>query len=190
MTRVEMIPQRMQHLERDARGYPIPFNIWRDTDGRPHFTINDHERAAQCIAELRCPICGQPHDETMWFVGGPMSAFHEHGAYLDQPMHSECAHYAIKVCPYLAAPKYAKRLDAATVDPAKMPEHVLFVDPTSIPDRPDVFVMVEASSYRVTIRERHLIPLRPYKRVEFWRGGVQLSEQAAVAVLRAAAAKE
>ena len=188
--RIVPIPARMQHLERDARGYPIPFNIWRDTDGVAHFTINDHKKAALCVEENRCPICGQSLDKTMWFVGGPMSAFHPNGCYIDQPMHEECSRYALQVCPYLAAPKYAGRIDARPVDPAKRQDNTFFKDPTMLPDRPLVFVRVETHSYTV-LKQRaenqdllHLRPLRPYLSIGFWRGGALLSQAEAEQAVR------
>lgn len=73
------IPKRMRALQRDRRGLPVPFIVLRDTDGRPHFTINDSQRQLKCIREKRCPICGNRLDKVMWFVGGPLSAFHDAG---------------------------------------------------------------------------------------------------------------
>lgn len=167
----------MQKLERDARGYPVPFNILRDSDGRPHFTINDHVKAGICVNERRCPICGDPNDATLWFAGGPLSAFHPAGCYIDQPMHHECVQYAMKVCPYLAAPKYMGRIDAGTLDPEKLPKGMVTVDPTMIARRPDVFVLVEARTYSLSKNETPFLHLYPQGRgrVEFWRKGEQIT---------------
>ncbi len=171
------IPERMQKLPRDARGYPIPFNILRDKDGKAHFTINDHEKAAICVNERRCPICGDLNDKTLWFAGGPLSAFHPAGCYIDQPMHHECVQYAMKVCPYLAAPRYAGRIDTGTLDPNKLPEETIVVDPTMIARRPDIFVLVEALTYTLSKGAPPFLHLHPQgrRRVEFWRKGEQLS---------------
>lgn len=38
-------------------------------------------------------------------VGGATAI--QHGLFVDIPMHVDCAEYAIKVCPFLAAPKFA-----------------------------------------------------------------------------------
>lgn len=175
------IPKRMRGLGRDARGYPIPFILLRDTDGKAHFTINDTSRARRCVLEKRCPICGNRLEQPLWLVGGPKSAFHEHGAYFDTAMHHDCMTYALQVCPYLAMPSYLGRIDTGSLTPEKTPADVmLFVDNTMIPERPDVFVAVasnkqiphaetEFSSY--TVR-----PARPYLAVEYWRNGEQISE--------------
>ena len=96
------IPERMQHLDRDGRGYVIPWTVFRDSKGKAHFTINDENRRQTVIGRDCCPICAAKLLRGRWFVGGPGSAFHERGAYIDPPMHRECVVYALKVCPYLA----------------------------------------------------------------------------------------
>jgi len=35
------IPFDLQENDRDRRGLPIPFVVYRDVTGMPHFTIND-----------------------------------------------------------------------------------------------------------------------------------------------------
>lgn len=179
----------MAKLPLDKRGYPVPWNIMRDKEGTPHFTINDHRKAKQCVVEQRCPICGDELGATRWFCGGPISAFHERGAYFDQPMHDECVHYAIQVCPYLAAPKYAGRIDTGTLKPENTPEGMLFLDPTVLPDRPEVFVLVEAigNTVRREVIDRmeqfYLTPLKPYVNIEIWRHGAQVRHDDAKALI-------
>jgi len=87
--------------------------------------------------------------------------------------------YALQVCPYLAAPKYVRRLDDAQVDPEKLPEGILaLVDPTVIPDRPEIFVAVMSIGQQMKPGPAGQIYVRPKKRVrfEFWRAGEQLSQ--------------
>lgn len=180
------IPARMRHLPRDHRGYPIPVNVYRDRQGGPHFTINDEPTRRRQIAEDRCPICDGRLLRGRWFVGGPLSAFHPDGAYNDLPMHGECAHYALQVCPYLAMPSYTRRIDAATlkrVDPASRGD-VLFVDPTMIPPRPIVFVAAMAIAQTTT--STTIIPHRPWRRIEFWQNGICLSPTEGARLVRTA----
>lgn len=87
----------------------------------PHFAINNDLLALKCLRE-KLPVCGYRLDKVIWFVGGPRSAFHGFGRYLDPPMREECATYALQVCPYLAAPNYSGRVDAAGLDPTKLPK--------------------------------------------------------------------
>jgi hypothetical protein len=110
------VPDRMKHLETDSRGYLIPWGVYRDHTGRAHFQINDELRRLRSFRENLCPICGKSLFRGRWFVGGPMSAFHEAGAFADPPMHYECAVYALQVCPYIALPRYGRRIDDRTLD--------------------------------------------------------------------------
>lgn len=175
------IPGRMQNLKRDRRGYPIPVGVMVDTDGRPHFTINDEQTRQKMIRQDRCHICGQPLTRKRCLVGGAGSAFLPEGAYIDPCMHRECAHYALKVCPYLAAPSYAKRIDDKTLDPSKVPGGMAILnDPTMIDVRPDPFVLI--TFYRedqmLIVDEFRLVKYlktRHIKEVEFWSRGEQLS---------------
>src|SRR6478672_2277487 len=104
------IPERMLHLKIDERGYAIPWGVVVDDNGTAHFAINDHVVRRRSITEDLCGLCGHKLFRGRWFVGGSKSAFHEHGAFIDPPMHSECAHYALQVCPYLAAPRYTREI--------------------------------------------------------------------------------
>lgn len=174
------IPDRMSHLDRDHRGYPIPWIVFRDSSGRAHFTVNNDTMTARCRDEDRCSICGTKLFRARWFVGGPGSAFHEHGAYIDPPMHYECATYALQVCPHLAAPRYTGRIDTKTLDRSKLPDQAIFIDNTMDPNRPDYFVAVMAvgqTLVHASLLQTYIKPKRPYRRVEFWRNGVRLEEQ-------------
>lgn len=172
------IPRRMRHLERDKRGYPIPVIVLRDDSGRPHFTINDTLVSERLLAEDKCPICGTLLGRQRWFVGGPLSAFHPMGRYIDQGMHTECCRYALQACPYLAMPNYARRIDVKTL-PADDP-HAVFLDNSVIPERPELFVAVLARGQMVHRSEgqTYIEPLRPYTAVEYWRHGRRLDDDA------------
>jgi hypothetical protein len=168
-----VIPDRMLHLERDPRGYPIPWGVYRDEDGRAHFTINDEARRLKALARDLCPICGSKLFRGRWFVGGPMSALHEAGAYIDAPMHRECMTYALQVCPYLAAPSYGKRIDDKTLT---TPPPILLEDRTMMPHRPPVFVAVMATGQKLTGGlSPHVVPRRPYSQIEYWCEGMRLT---------------
>ncbi len=173
------IPNRMQHLPKDSRGYPVPYIILHDDQDKYHFQINDERKVKQCLTNHLCAICGQRLDE-LWLVGGPMSAFHPHGAYIDTPTHHECGTYALQVCPYLAAPKYLKRLDASTLTPVTTADGTLvstYQDPTMIPDRPGVFVYARTSQIQLDVANRYLHPKKPWLQVEYWKWGQKLTQQ-------------
>jgi hypothetical protein len=172
------IPKKMKGLGKDHRGYPIPFIVLRDANNKPQFAANNSLRQLQCLLEKRCPICGTKLDRLLWFLGGPLSAFHTHGKYRDTAMHHECMTYAVQVCPWLAAPQYLGHIDTEKVaSKLKMP----LADITMIPDRPPLFVAVASLKQEITFRNDRpdsavVAPVRPYVAVEFWRHGKQLSE--------------
>jgi hypothetical protein len=174
------IPRRMRALQRDRRGYPIPFIVLRDLKNKPHFTVNDTVRTERCLKENRCAICGNRLDREMWFVGGPASAFHPDGAYIDTPLHAECKEYALQVCPYLAAPRYAGRIDASTVDLDQLRHGQILVDHTMCPERPLPFVAVCSRGmeirphYAASVPCKLCVPSRPYSAIEFWEQGARL----------------
>ena len=173
------IPRRMRALPRDHRGYPVPFVVLRDADNKPHFAINNDLRVLKCLREERCPICGYRLDKIIWFIGGPGSAFHDNGRYLDPPMHEECAMYALQVCPYLAAPNYDGCVDAGTLDPTKLPRDcpAVFMNLSQDDTHPQIFAAVATwgRTFKATY-PHYITPARPYVRVEFWRHGVKLSD--------------
>jgi hypothetical protein len=185
------IPSLMQKLPKDARGYPIPFVVLYDNEGRPHFTVNDEMKVQECLARKLCAICGSKlENKRYWMAGGPLSAFHPQGRYFDTPVHRQCGEYAMQVCPYLAVPSYNKRIEGKTLDPSKT-NVVVTLDPTVMPDRPPLFVM--GCTDKITLDfggngVRHVIPRRPWKTVQFWQGGVRLDPEEAMPLVEEALA--
>jgi len=186
-----IMPPRIARLERDERGYPIPWNVLRGEGNAPIFTVNDDQKAWEALRRSLCPICGERLGKWKWWVGGPRSAFHEHGWYIDLAMHHECMQFALAVCPYLAAPKYLGRIDVAK--PELVPAGTLLMLEELNTDRPQVFVA--AAGDRIEYQERGLLqpftrPWRPALAYEYWRHGHQISEEAALPHLRAMLGEE
>jgi len=164
------VPDRMKHLDRDHRGYPIPFIVFRDVDNKPHFTINDQHKLSRCRSHDLCSICGKELLRGRWFVGGPMSALAPLGAYIDPPLHHECMRFALQTCPYLLNASYQGRLDGKTLDRAKAPGVIGLLDQTMIPERPKIFIGVMAVGQFYTERG-YIVPKKPFRCMEFWRDG-------------------
>jgi hypothetical protein len=187
------IPDRMLGLQRDQRGYPIPFIVQRGVTDLPHFAINDQNLRYRCASEDRCGICGQKLMRGRWFVGGPLSAFHKFGAYFDPPMHKECMEYAMVVCPYIAIASYnadkRSAMDRVNNKPKDLPDTAILIDETMIPGRPPVFVCVHARGQRIT-PNGHFVPLRPYIALQFWRHGEHITPGSAIGALYAAGESE
>lgn len=180
------IPARMQHLDRDKRGLPIPFVVLRDSDNRPHFTINDSDAVDLVISDKRCSICGKHLNGNIWMIGGPLSAIHKHGAYIDPPVHKDCGTFALKTCPYIALPSWSetKRIDDKTLDREKVPAHLLLVDKTMIPERPAFFIFAKTTGLTVSgfPGSYHLHPRRPWLQMEFWKDGEPIDQETARAL--------
>lgn len=187
-----ILPDRIARLPRDRRGYPVPWNALRGVDDAPIFTVNDDRKGWRAFREQLCPICGERLGRWRWFVGGPLSAFDEHGWFLDQSAHHECVRFALQTCPYLAAPRYLGRIDVA--DPAKLPpEARILLDETQIPERPEVLVAVSGEKIQVQVRGPlipYTRPSRPFLGYEFWRHGRQITEEEAMPYLRTALGAE
>lgn len=177
------LPARIAALERDHRGYPIPYIVLRDAEGKAIFAVNDIERTWQAVDDNLCHICGQQLEAQPWFVGGPGSAFAngDDGIYNDGPMHHECLHFALKVCPHLLN-VLTKPVALEPIKAKLKTEGIGSWDNTTIPGVPPVFVAVQA--YRCQTGTRLLrkqgptffVP-KPYRKVEYWQRGVMLDKR-------------
>lgn len=185
-----IIPQELQHLPKDKRGFPIPFNVLIDSEGNPHFKINDTTKAVLCVDKRLCHICGQPLRKEFWFIGGQLSAFHPMGAFADGPVHKLCGEFALKVCPYLAHTKYGT---IATVEDvmrvaAKIKDKTdvkgLF-NPTQTLERVTFFVFAKAKDFTYTKDLKlYFRPVKPYVEVEYWLDGERIGKAKAVQLMK------
>jgi hypothetical protein len=180
------IPKNMHNLAHDKRGYPVPYIVARDKHGVPQFTINDADKVWTCLKHGRCAICGGHLGTDIWFTGGYLSAFHQHGAYIDTPVHYECGTYALQVCPYLAITKFQYRpVDLDKLND-KFNHERIFVDPTVLSERPAFFVFSKARKFSVKVIDiatRYLIPERPFIEVEYWNEGKRITRADALALI-------
>jgi len=175
------MPPRIAKLPRDARGYPVPYIVMRDKTGKPLFAANDADLVHRCLKQKLCPTCGEKLGKEKWFIGGPNSAFHPNGAYIDSAEHYECATYSLQACPHLSRPDHQQYLSEKVI--AKMQTRVdeaqLLIDPTMTPGRPDVFVLVMSFGQQFKPapigQNPYVVPLRPYHAVEFWQHGERLA---------------
>lgn len=183
------IPDRMKHLRRDERGYPIPVMALIQSDGKPIFNVNDEAVRQRVIIKDLCSLCGSKLYRGHWFAGGPASAFTAEGVYVDPPMHAECVRYAMQVCPWLAAPNYSRRIDDKKVDRTKVDEKLIITDPTMIPNRPRVFVVGMAVSQDLLVNKKgwvqYIRPHRPFHQLEFWAKGKKLTPTEGQALVEA-----
>lgn len=167
------VPHLMKKLPLDKRGYPITFTT-TIIDGKPYFEIVDEHKRQTCIREDLCSVCGRKLYKNRSVVGGPLSAFHDGGAFIDVSMHTECARYALEVCPYLAIPNYKKVSDTEKLSEKTGLE---VSSNTVMPQRPELFCLVTFKKARLIMHEvvpgmvKYIKPEKPYVGIEFWRDG-------------------
>lgn len=175
------IPAQMSHLEIDKRGYPVPWIVLRDKNNVPYFAVNNDLLTIECFDHNLCSICGKKLDKDMWLVGGPMSAFHPRGGFLDPPMHYDCGSYALKVCPYLAYTAYKAKPDKLKLDPKDFDIDVL-INQTQTDERVPFFVFLLITGYDVKWypdMTRFVMPNKPYVKFEYWNAGEKITEHEA-----------
>ncbi len=81
---------------------PVPFVFhWERGKDSPEFGVLDTERLSRAVAQGLCVVCGRPilSDVRAWFgvVGAEVSDFW----FRYPPMHTSCAEYAARYCPFL-----------------------------------------------------------------------------------------
>lgn len=195
------IPDRMRHLPRDARGYPVPVIVMRDKSGKPIFAANAEEDRQRMFREDRCHICGGRLDRGRWFVGGQLSACAAHGHFMDGGLHGDCARYALKVCPYMAAPQYGRLVGPHQLRASDRSEVVILHDDTATNTRPDIFVALMAVAQEPSYATVHGFGHRKFVRlvrpklgsvrqVEVWRHGAMITDRATLDGLRERVAME
>lgn len=167
-----VMPNRVLRLERDCRGYPIPYTVQRDAQGRPDFRVVDPQIWMNAVRYKRCGICGEQLGVHLAFVGGP--ACMQNRVFTDLPMHRDCATYALQVCPFLAAPKfaYSRSLSGDVRVMASVSSH-----------RPEQFGLAMSRGVELRRLGDDLVLLAaPFDSVEWWQGGIPMSEALGQAV--------
>lgn len=102
------LPPNMAGLPEDPRGYPIPWFVYVDDQGKPDFRVIGPGRVATAFRQGRCWLCGRPLGRMKTFVIGPMCAINRVSS--EPPSHLDCATFAAMACPFLTRP-LAKRND-------------------------------------------------------------------------------
>lgn len=106
------IPNRMQGLPIDHRGYPIPWFVAM-VNGKPEFRLGDSRKLILAVSFKACWVCGKrlkylrKDRYEMVFVAGPMAAMNRVTA--EPPAHPECAEFSVKACPFLLNPSAVRR---------------------------------------------------------------------------------
>lgn len=160
------LPKCMEHLERDERGYPIPFNVMRNRNGKPDFRVIDPQKWGECVIYRLCALTGLPIGDDVAFVGGPMSI--QSRLFTDAGMLPAAAEYAIQVCPFLAAPSFSY----ATKANGMLAGEPVVVNPSVSTTRPERFGLGITSGYQLAKHGQGLVILAGlWKSVVFYHHG-------------------
>lgn len=187
------IPQSMQDLPRDPRGYPIPFFVmW--FDGKPDFRISDMRNIYRCTLERLCMICGKPlpSDEGV-FAMGPLSTINR--ANDEPPMHRVCAEFSAQTCPWMLRPgmkRITKPMPDGTLDAAEQNARELVQStPGAVySGAPEVWSLYDASHYTVEVMDNKTLMffLGPPREMYWYRAGRRATYDEVVDALSAGAA--
>lgn len=175
------IPSKMQLRPKDRRGYPIPYNVFMHGE-EPVFSVNDHQKNWDCADNKLCTLCGCGLQDDAWMIGGPLSAFHPQGVFLDLPVHKDCGLYALQVCPYLAVPNYANLKDAS-----KLGKEFGFIAETLTSQNTKVpfFVFCKVSNWTIIPDPFLIQTTRPYLELEYWWDAERITPERAVELYKA-----
>lgn len=156
------IPDRLAHLERDERGFPI---FWAatnpDVPGDYSFRGIYAKRAFQSANDGLCQLCGTELAYWICFAGGPMSISNR--VFSEPPMHRDCLEYAFAVCPFLLRGGWdrTKQKDLAAA--------VAIADPNGTLDKPDRWGIYVTRSYQFRVeRGSILFRVAPAKQI-IWK---------------------
>jgi hypothetical protein len=131
------IPDFLAHLQVDPRRHlPVPVVSLHDTGH--DFTAVNGRRVRELAADRACGICGKPLGYWLTFLGGPSS--YASRAYIDPPMHPECAEFSLTACPHLAIGRARRATGNHLMTDATQPDGFVL-------DKPDTWVMATTRSY-------------------------------------------
>lgn len=105
---LEPVPERMQTLAVDERGYVVPWFV-DYVDGKPEFRAMDPDKWMKAVKYKKCWVCGEQLGRYMTFVAGPMCGINRTSG--EPPSHHECAHWSARNCPFLSNPDQVRRVD-------------------------------------------------------------------------------
>jgi hypothetical protein len=154
------LPQRLTELPVcPRRGLPVPYTNLITGQGDVDFATLDSAKVHQVALNRLCGVCGRPLDYWIVFVGGPRCV--DSRAYLDPPMHEDCARATLRLCPYLARETMRRR---------KTPTSDATTPPGFVEDKPASYLLYVTRSYTyIVIPDGVIFHPAPAKRLEEYR---------------------
>lgn len=111
--RPDLMPRTVARLERDPRGYPIPWFVQHPADHpgeSPWYdfrVMNSDKLLAIIKGDRSCWICGTKLGRLSAYVIGPMCAVNRISS--EPTSHVDCAIYAAVACPFLSNPRRSRQ---------------------------------------------------------------------------------
>ncbi len=140
------IPDRLKRFPLWRGRFPIHYTVWVGPDGEPDFKVMHERRREECFNKNLCHLCGQRMSAPYALIGGPLCV--DGMAFVDGPMHPECATYAALVCPFLSSPQGKYRAEIPTFDEQADGSYIKVYDNVSN-IRPAKMALCLVESYRV-----------------------------------------
>ena len=119
-------PFEPRNIRRDAKGYPLTYDLMLDPDGRPMKV--DSLLEVLVMYRRRCGICGDNLHKECAFIGGPEQA--RTGRFFTPALHVDCARFAFEICPFISNPKWKAHSGMKS-------------------ERPDEFVVYVTDGYKI-----------------------------------------
>lgn len=119
-------PPNIAKLPLDDRGYPVPWFVYIDPEGKADFRIIGPSKIVSAIRHNLCWVCGKQLGRVKAFVVGPMCAVNRTSA--EPPSHLECAVWSACACPFLTRPRMRR-------NPKGLPENAKDFVPGMMLDR-------------------------------------------------------
>jgi hypothetical protein len=158
------MPARIAKLPISDQGFPVPWFVPLDRDGKPVPQAADPTKRMRATRVNLCWCCGEQLGRFKAFVIGPMCAVNRITA--EPPSHRDCAEYAIRACPFLRNPRM--RRNPTIPESGKLPPPGLMIE-----RNPGVVLLWITHDYRLVGDRRggELFQIGAPAQVAFYREG-------------------
>jgi len=161
------IPDNMQNLLSTQRGYLKPWFVKGDD-----FRVVDIRKAAFSVTKKACWICGKPFANSRFaMVCSPVSAHLR--VFKEPPCHTECAEYALQVCPFLLLPN-AKRREANLPEDSQLDKVNQNLQVKLDATNPGEYYLLEVDDFTFH-QDKQVMTCHTHnvKDIQYWREGVR-----------------
>jgi len=168
-TRGIPIPDRMQHLPINDRGFIVPWFVAQTGEREWDFRAIGPGKVSRAVQDDVCWLCGRRLGRYRTFTIGPMCAVNRVTA--EPPSHKACCRYAVKACPFLTMPKMVRNEKDMPIGAMQPPGEM-------IERNPGVTLLWTTLSFQI---RGGLFHIGPPNDVEWWAHGRRATREEVVA---------